>query len=61
MKKNEKINANIYIFDTAYYLEWCKINDLNKNNQRTLQLFKARCDFEKVYKAIKENEKKSGA
>lgn len=61
MKKNEQINANIYIFDTAHYLEWCKINDLKASNFYTLQLFRARCNFEKVYQAIKENEKKSGA
>ena len=49
---------SIYIFDTAHYLEWCQANSLNKNNQRVLQLFKSRCDFEiqlaKTKKAIKE-------
>lgn len=52
------MTQNIYIFDTAHYLGWCQANSLQKNNQRVLQLFKARCDFEtqlaKTKKAIKE-------
>ena len=48
----------VYKFDTWHYLNWCDAYSLNKNNQRVLQLFKARCDFEiqlaKTKKAIKE-------
>ena len=44
---------NQYIFDTAHYLGWCKAYSLNKNNQRVLQLFKARCDFETQFEKTK--------
>lgn len=39
----------IYKFDTLHYLSWCHYWGLNKNSDRVLQLFKARCEFEKVY------------
>lgn len=44
-----------YIFDTAHYLKWCKKWELNKNNFEVLRLFKSRCDFERVFNSIKNN------
>ena len=44
-----------YIFDTEHYLNWCDAWGLNKNNQRVLELFKSRCDFERVFNSIKKN------
>lgn len=43
-----------YIFDTVHYLAWCQAYGLQKNNQRVLELFKSRCDFEGVFDATHE-------
>ena len=42
-----------YIFDTEHFLAWCQANSLDKNNQRVLELFKSRCEFEKKMEEIK--------
>lgn len=47
------MTQNIYIFDTVHYLAWCQAYSLQKNNQRVLELFKARCDLEKKLEEIK--------
>ena len=43
---------SIYKFDVMHYMSWCKHWGLNKNNDRVLQLFKARCEFEKFIKGF---------
>lgn len=42
-----------YIFDTEHYLAWCQAYSLDKNNQRVLELFKSRCEFELAFDKIK--------